>query len=62
MTHPTSGKPRIGARVRFRELDSVANELRGLAGTITQSFGHQDHAAHEVVLDGGAPTCSGTTS
>jgi exopolysaccharide biosynthesis protein len=31
-----------------RELDSVADELQSLAGTITQ-----DHAAHGVLLDGG---------
>jgi len=53
MIHPTSGKGRLGARVKVRELDSVAVELRGLAGRITQSFGHPDHAAHEVLLDGG---------
>jgi hypothetical protein len=62
MTHATSGKGRIGARVRLRELDSVPDELRGLAGTITQSFGHQDPAAHEVGVDGGTPSCSGITS
>lgn len=61
MIHPTS-EGRIGAKVRLRELDSVPDGLQGLSGTITQSFGHPDHAAHEVVLDGGAPTCSGTTS
>ncbi len=54
MIHPTS-EGRIGAKVRLRELDSVPDELQGLSGTITQSFGHPDHAAHEVVLDGGAP-------
>jgi hypothetical protein len=53
MIHPTSEERRIGAKVRLRELDSVPDELQGLAGTITQSFGHPDHAAHEVVLDGG---------
>lgn len=36
----------------MRELDSVADEFRGLAGTITQSFGHPEHAAHDVLLDG----------
>ena len=35
----------------MRDLDSVPDELRGLAGTITRSFGHPDHAAHEVLLD-----------
>jgi len=39
--------------VRGRELDSVPNELRGLGGTIKRSFGHPDHAAHDVLLDGG---------
>lgn len=53
MIHPTSGKGRLGARVRLRELDSVPEELRGLAGTITRSFGHPDHAVREVLLDGG---------
>lgn len=53
MTKPISGKGRIGARVRLRDLDSVPDELRGMVGTITRSFGHPDHAAHEVVLDGG---------
>jgi len=53
MTHPTSGKRRIGARVSLRELDSVPDEFRGLAGTITQNFGPQDPAAHEVGVDGG---------
>lgn len=52
MSHPTSGHSRVDARVRVRELDSVPGELRGLAGTITQSFGDPDHAAHEVLLDG----------
>jgi hypothetical protein len=53
MIRSTSGKGRLGARVKVRELDSVPDELRGLTGTITQSFGHPDHAAHEVILDGG---------
>jgi hypothetical protein len=51
MIHPTAGTGRLGARVR--ELDSVPGELRGLAGTITQSFGHPDHPAYEMLLDGG---------
>jgi len=53
MTYPPSGKVSIGARVRLRDLDSVPDELRGSVGTITRSFGHPDHAAHEVVLEGG---------
>jgi hypothetical protein len=53
MIHPTSGKGRPGARVRARELDSVPEELQGRAGTIMSSFGHSDHAAHDVLLDGG---------
>lgn len=53
MIHPTSGKGRLGTRVRVRELDSVPDELQGLAGTIMRSFGHPDHAAHDVLLDGG---------
>lgn len=36
----------------MRELGSVPDGLRGLAGTITRSFGHPDHAAHDVLLDG----------
>ncbi len=52
MIHPTSGKGRLGTRVRVRELDSVPDELQGLAGTIMRSFGHPDHAAHDVLLDG----------
>jgi hypothetical protein len=51
MIHPTSGKGRLGARVRVREPDSVPDELQGLAGTIRRSFGHPDHAAHDVLLD-----------
>jgi hypothetical protein len=62
MIDPTSEEGRIGAKVRLRELDSVPDELQGLAGTITQSFGHQDPAAHEVGVDGGTPSCSGTIS
>ena len=62
MIHPTSGKGRLGTKVRLRELDSVPDELQGLAGTITQCFGHQDPAADEVGVDGGTPSCSGTTS
>jgi hypothetical protein len=54
MIHPTSEKGRFGARVRVRELDSVPDELQGLAGTITRSFGHPDHAAHDVLLDAGS--------
>jgi hypothetical protein len=54
MTYPPSGKVSIGARVRLRDLDSVPDELRGSVGTITRSFGHLDHAAHEVVLEGGS--------
>jgi hypothetical protein len=53
MIHPTSGKGRLGARVRVRTLDSVADELQSLAGTITRRLGHPDHAAHGVLLDGG---------
>ena len=53
MIHPTSGKGRLGTRVRVRELDSVPEELQGLAGMIMSSFGHPDHAAHDVLLDGG---------
>ena len=53
MIHSTLSNGRLGARVRVRELDSVPDELQGLAGTITQSFGHPDHAAYEVLLDGG---------
>lgn len=53
MIYPTSGKGRLGTRVRVRELDSVPDELQGLAGTIMRSFGHPDHAAHDVLLDGG---------
>ena len=56
MIRSTLGNGRLGARVRVRELDSVPDELQGLAGTITQSFGHPDHAAYEVLLDGGAST------
>jgi hypothetical protein len=55
MTPQTSGKGCLGARVRVREVDSVPAELQGLAGTITRSFGHPDHAAHDALLDGGAP-------
>lgn len=51
MIHPASVKGRVGGRVKVRDLDSVPDELRGLAGTITRSFGHPDHAAHEVLLD-----------
>ena len=51
MIHQISGKGRARARVRVRDLDSVPDELRGLAGTITRSFGHPDHAAYEVLLD-----------
>ena len=51
MIHPTSGKGRLGARVRVHELDSVPEELQGLTGTITRSFGHPDYAAHDVLLD-----------
>ena len=53
MTYPPSGKVSIGARVRLRDLDSVPDELRGSVGTITRSFGHPDHAAQDVLLDGG---------
>ncbi len=53
MIHPALGKGRLGTRVRVRDLDSVAVELRGLSGRITQCFGHPDHAAYEVLLDGG---------
>jgi len=53
MIHPTSVKGRLGTRVRVRELDSVPDELQGPAGTIMRSFGHPDHAAHDVLLDGG---------
>jgi hypothetical protein len=49
----TLGNGRLGARVRVCELDSVPDKLQGLAGTITQSFGHPDHAAYEVLLNGG---------
>jgi hypothetical protein len=42
----------VGTRMRVCELDSVPDELRGLAGTIEQSFGHPDYAGHEVLLDG----------
>jgi hypothetical protein len=63
MTPQTSGKGCLGARVRLREVDSVPDELQGLVGTITRSFGHPDHAAHNVRLDGGAPlNCFGTIS
>ena len=63
MIHPTSGKGRLGTRVRVRELDSVPDELLGLAGAIMRSFGHPDHAAHDVLLDGGVSSqLSGTTS
>ena len=58
MTHPTSRKGRLSARVRVRELDSVADELQSLDGTITQ-----DYAAQGVLLDGGSPrSCYGTDS
>jgi hypothetical protein len=53
MIYSTLGNGRLGARVRVRELDSVPDELQGLVDTITQSFGHLDHAAYEVLLDGG---------
>jgi hypothetical protein len=53
MGYPTSGKGRLGTRVRVRELDSVPEELRGLAGTTISNFGHPDHAAHDVLLEGG---------
>ncbi len=53
MGHPTSRKGRLGTRVRVRELDSVPEDLQGLTSTITRSFGHPDHAAYEVLLDGG---------
>jgi hypothetical protein len=56
MTPQTSGKGCLGARVRIREVDSVPDELQGLVGTITCSFGHPDHAAHNVLLDGGGPS------
>ena len=36
MIHPTSGKGRLGTRVRVRELDSGPDELQGL--------GRHDHA------------------
>jgi hypothetical protein len=52
MIHPTLENSRLGARVRVREVDSVPGELQGLTGTITRSFGHPDHAAHDVLLDG----------
>ena len=51
MIHPAPVKGRVNARVTVRDLDSVPDEMRGLAGTITRSFGHPDHAAHEVLLD-----------
>ena len=54
MIHPTSGKGRLGTRVRVRELGSGPDELQGPAGTIMRSFGHPDHAAHDVLLDSGA--------
>lgn len=61
MTPQTSGKGCLGARVRIREVDSVPDELQGLVGTITCSFGHPDHAAQ--LLDGGGPlNCFGTIS
>lgn len=54
MTPQTSGKGCLGARVRVREVDFVPEELQGLTGTITRSFGHPDHAAHDVLLDAGS--------
>jgi hypothetical protein len=63
MTPQTSGKGCLGARVRLREVDSVPDELQGLIGTITRRFGHPDHAAHNVLLDGGGTSeCFGTIS
>ena len=56
MTPQTSGKGCLGARVGLREVDSVPEKLQVLAGTITRSFGHPDPAAHDVLLDGGAPS------
>jgi hypothetical protein len=56
MTPQTSGKGCLGARVRLCEVESVPDELQGLVGTITRSFGHPDHAAHNVRLDAGAPS------
>jgi hypothetical protein len=56
MTPQTSGKGCLGARVGLREMNSVPEELQDLAGTITRSFGHPDPAAHDVLLDGGAPS------
>jgi hypothetical protein len=38
------------------ELHSVPDMLRGLAGTIKQSFDHLDHAAYDVLLDGRGST------
>jgi hypothetical protein len=55
MTPQTSGKACLGARVGLREVDSVPEELQDLAGTIARSFGRPDPAAHDVLLDGGAP-------
>lgn len=40
----------------MRDLDSVPDELRGLAGTIIRSFGLPDHPAHEVLLDDAVST------
>ena len=41
-----------GARVRVSETDPRP-DLRGLSGTITQSYGAPDYPAYEVLLDDG---------
>jgi hypothetical protein len=53
-TRETAGfrQSRGGARVKVRESDPML-ELRGLFGTITQSYGSPDYAAYEVLLDNG---------
>jgi len=43
---------RIGARVRV-QADHAEISLRRREGTITQKWGHPDHAAVDVVLDDG---------
>ena len=54
MTHATVGKGCLGVRVRVRELDSMADELQSIAGTLMRDFGHPDHAAQGAPKGGGS--------